>query len=183
MRPVRLLGREGNIKGQNVSVFINNIYSEHEKYILLEVEVPASSEKIGHRIADVEVSYGNMLTRGTDKLSRTVCVSFSDSKELVTSNTNADVMVDVVELIATERNELAVKLRDEGKIDKAEQVLVDNEAYLGFNFGMLRSSKKAGKLKEYEQKQEEDRQNLRGSDWGVQRKRMRQTQTSNRQQQ
>jgi Ca-activated chloride channel family protein len=37
MRPVRILGREGNIKGRTITMDIQNIYSQHEKYAIVYV--------------------------------------------------------------------------------------------------------------------------------------------------
>jgi Ca-activated chloride channel family protein len=44
MRPVRILGREGQIKDRTVTLDIQNIYSNHEKFAILEVELPAHQE-------------------------------------------------------------------------------------------------------------------------------------------
>ena len=41
VRPVRLIGRQGVIRGNNVEVEINQLYGGQEKFALLEVEVPA----------------------------------------------------------------------------------------------------------------------------------------------
>src|SRR5438045_7713149 len=40
MRPIRLLGREGDIVGNTVRTRIGQLGSEQEKFVLLEVEVP-----------------------------------------------------------------------------------------------------------------------------------------------
>jgi Ca-activated chloride channel family protein len=42
---------------------------------------------------------------------------------------DTEVMVAVVEQIANEKNQLAVELRDEGRIEEAQQVLIANTAY------------------------------------------------------
>ena len=83
-------------------------------------------------------------------------------------------MADVVEMIATLQNELAIELRDEGKIDDAQKVLMSNESYLRENFEKYPSRK----LKAYAEQQSEDRMGLeKDEDWRVQRKRMRQEQS------
>ena len=43
IRPVRALGREADISGQRVTATLNQLYSEQEKYVLIEVEVPAGA--------------------------------------------------------------------------------------------------------------------------------------------
>jgi len=179
IRPVRLLGREGKINGQNVEVFINQLYSEHKKFIILEVEVPATAKCVSRKIAAVDVSYGNLKTHKTDKLSSRVRVRFSDSKKIVEEKTNCDVMADVVELIATERNELALESRDEGKVKEARRMLAENEEYLKANSVRYKSPA----LKDYAGQQIEDRENMDEESWGKQRKIMREAQFQRRRQQ
>jgi len=179
VRPVRLLGRDGEIKGRNVCVFINQLYSGHEKYILLEVEVAAATAKETRKIASVNVRYDNLQTHDSDKLSTELSARFSSSKQLVDKKTNHKVMVDVVEQIATERNELAVTLRDQGKIDKAREVLGDNAGYLNSNAAKYNSKK----LKDFGMQNEADAMNLDEQNWTRQRKSMRYEQSSRKRQQ
>jgi len=179
IRPVRLLGREGKINGQNVEVFINQLYSEHEKFIMLEVEVPATAKDTNRKIAEVDVSYGNLKTHTTDKLKRKVEAAFSNSKGLIEQRANRKVMANVIELIATERNELALELRDKGRTQEACRLLSTNEAYLNDNFARYKSPK----LKKYAEQQKEDRDNMDAQNWHRQRKIMREIQFDNRSQQ
>ena len=173
IRPIRLLGRQGRIDGQNVEVFINQLYSKHEKFIMLEVEVPKTSCEYGkRRIAAVDVSYSNLKTDMIDKLYSHINVSFSFSEELIERRTNHDVMADVVELIATERNELALKLRDEGKMKQACELLLDNEFYLKDNAFRYNSQK----LNKYAEQQREDISNMDEANWTRGRKIMRKRQ-------
>jgi Ca-activated chloride channel family protein len=179
IRPVRLLGRQGRIEGQNVEVFISQLYSKHEKFIMLQVEVPGTTSGHERKIAAVNVSYSNLKTHTTDRLCRQVEVDFSNSEELIERQTNHDVMADVVELIATERNELALKLRDKGKMKQACELLTANGAYLERN-GILYDSQK---LKKYAEQQREDRNNMDEANWKRQRKIMREQQFKNKSQQ
>ena len=43
IRPVRVLGREAEIDGQRVIVSLNQLYSDSEKYVIMEVEIPAGT--------------------------------------------------------------------------------------------------------------------------------------------
>jgi Ca-activated chloride channel family protein len=130
IRPIRLLGRDGDIHGQTVSVFINHLYSKHEKFILLEVEVPAGEMKETRKLAKVTVNYGNLQTKTQDKLSSELEIKFTKDSKMVEQRINGKVMVDVVELLAVEQNELALKLRDQGKVKEAQQVLINNALFL-----------------------------------------------------
>jgi Ca-activated chloride channel family protein len=130
MRPVRILGREGQIKDRTVTLEIQNIYSNHEKYAILEVELPAHVEGKIRELACVRVNYLDMQTDTSQKVGGVVDVRFSSSKEDVKKNLNKRVTADVVELLAVERNEMAMKLRDQGKTEEARRKLNDNVIYL-----------------------------------------------------
>ncbi|MFC1795459.1 hypothetical protein ACFL3Q_17965, partial [Planctomycetota bacterium] len=93
--------------------------------------------------------------------------------------TNHNVMADVIELIATERNELALKLRDKGEMKQACELLFENEAYLKDNAVRYDSQK----LKKYAEQQREDRDNMDEENWARQRKIMREQQFNNKSQQ
>ncbi|MBN1816732.1 MAG: VWA domain-containing protein [Sedimentisphaerales bacterium] len=178
IRPVRLLGREGKIDGQDVSVFINQIYSNHERYVILEVEMPASPDGRICQLAEVKVRYDNMRTRLTDRLSCELQVRFSNSAARVEEHINQVVMADVIRQIATERNELAVTLRDQGKVEEARQMLEMNTKYLYENAVRYNCEQ----LRDYGMANEYDAQNLDEMNWGRQRKIMRSVQSDNRRQ-
>ena len=146
---------------------------------MLEVEVPGTAGGDKRNIAAVNVSYSNLKTHTTDRFSSQVEVNFSNSEELIEKQTNHDVMADVIELIATERNELALKLRDKGEMKQACELLVENEAYLKDNAVRYDSQK----LKKYAEQQREDRYNMDEANWSRQRKIMREHQFYNKSQQ
>jgi Ca-activated chloride channel homolog len=130
IRPVRVMGNRAEINGQQVVTSLAQLYSEQEKFVVLEVEVPASPEGKVRDVAQVSVDYDNMLTHRTDRLSGKASVNFSSSDAVVSSNVNADVLEAGVLLFANERNKLATVLRDKGDIDAARQLLLSNADYL-----------------------------------------------------
>ena len=126
IRPVRLLGREGDIKGQKVTVLINQILSAQEKYVVLEVEVPAGKTDTSRPVADVKVSYANMKTKVTDELASKVAVRFSESDDAVTTKVNKPVMAQCITLVANDNNKKALALRDAGRNEEAIKLLTRN---------------------------------------------------------
>lgn len=119
IRPVRVLGRESDIHGQDVTVSMNQLYAKQEKYVLLEVEIPEGAADTDAPVADVKLAYGNAVTKADDVItSHSVARRVSDAS-LVTASTNKAVLVEVAKLIATEKEALAVKLNDEGKHEEA----------------------------------------------------------------
>lgn len=179
VRPVRVLGREAEINGQQVIVQLNQLYREQEKYVMLEVELPPTKAGQTRQIAQVDVSYANMETKTTDRLSSTVSVNFDVSDEVVQAKTNAAVMTECVLQIANDRNRLATALRDKGDVEGARKVLKDNADYLAKNADKYKSAKlqqraadNSGQSKQLDEKE-----------WAANRKRMRESQHADEMQQ
>ncbi len=172
VRPVRVLGRDAEIHGRRVIVKFNQLYSQQEKYVILEVEVPPTNAAKTREIARVDVSYANMETKTTDRLSSTVGVNFDASEEVVTKKTNAEVMAECVLQIANYSNMLATTLRDRGEVEKARQTLIDNGAYLRYNGERYGSAK----LMDRYRWNVEQSKRLGDKEWAASRKQMRQFQ-------
>lgn len=172
IRPVRVLNMDSEINGQTVIVTMNQLYSEQEKYILLEVEVPAAKAGQSREIAEVKVSYANMQTQTTDRLSSSVSANFSDSKAVVEKNLNVKVCTACVLQLANERNILATSLRDRGDVDGARRVLLGNSKYLEENALRYKSPVLSSRSKD----NVSQALNLDAAKWAKNRKLMRQLQ-------
>ena len=169
IRPVRVLGREAEINGQQVTVKLNQLYSDQEKYVMLEVETSPSASAGEVEIARVSTSYANMITRDTDELRATISAQITDSEEIVQENIVAEPMVAAVEQQGILNEEKAIALRDEGKVAEAEQVLKDNAAYFEHNAGIYGDDKLLGGA----EASREAADMLGDRDWNQQRKAMR----------
>ncbi len=170
VRPVRVLGREAEIAGNSVRIDLNQIYGGREKYIMLEVEVPPGSAGEVRDLASVDASYLNLQTQQRDHLSERVQVAFSARPEAVRSQTNKAVMKDAVEQVVNVKSKEAVRLRDEGKVEQAQEVLRQNA-------DILRESADAyaaPELEAYAGEMDEDAKRLEDrGDWNRQRKSLR----------
>lgn len=124
--PVRLLGRDGSISGNTVTVKLNQLYSNQEKYVLLEV-IPAKGRNAQAKpLADVNVRYANLSTKQVDTFNEKVAVRYSQSAKEVSSAQVDEVLVDSAIQKAALENERAVQLMDEGKMVEAKEVLSQN---------------------------------------------------------
>ncbi len=179
IRPVRVLGREAEITGSTVRVQISQLNAGQEKYVLLEVEVPATKTRKTRTVATATVTYANMMTRATDTLSATTSVRFTDAAGEIERGINRDVTIAVVTQIAVERNKLAVELRDKGRIEEANATLTFNAGYLSLNASKFDSVA----LKSYAEQNTVDANNLDDANWKRQRKDMRYMQRSSEAQQ
>jgi len=179
IRPVRVLAREADIQEKEITIKLNQLYSEQEKYILVELEIPATPTNTERQIASVTVAYRNMDTNTNEHLTNTIAATFTNSAQIVTEKTNATVMTAVIEQLAVEKNQLAIKLRDEGQIEQAKAILLDNATYLAEEAAKY-DSKKLETLKELNI---EDSKNLDEDNWGTRRKSMRREQYKSQNQQ
>lgn len=139
IRPVRTIGRSGDIAGQTVTTSLNQIYADQMKYLIVELEVPPRPEGIVMPVATVELAYADMHTNNMTRISGEAKVAYTASADRVKQETNNDVMVSVVQQIGAENNRLAMRLRDEGKLEEGKRVLEENVAYLNSNAIVLNS--------------------------------------------
>ena len=92
IRPVRVLGNEADINGQQVVTRLAQIYSRQNKHIVIEVEVPATENGSNLQLANVSVEYTNMKTHQKDRLSGNTEVKFSMSAAEVEKSLNGKVL-------------------------------------------------------------------------------------------
>ncbi len=169
IRPVRVLGRQATFDGRQVIVRLNQLYSEQETFILLECEIPP--QQAGATMAGalaVEVSYFNMKLKRTQSLRGSISLKFSDSEEIVQKSVDPSVMAAVVEQIAVDNSERAMRYRDRGMIEEARKLLNENKAYVLSNAIRFKSKR----LKKLAEEQQEALQQLDSPTWLKHRKRL-----------
>ena len=167
--PLRLLGREAEIYGNKVYTTIGQLYSNQEKYVLIELDVPPFRAGSRVDIASVRINYNNLETKQTESLASGTQVSFTRSRNEVEQNKDKETLVEAVKQIATETSEQAIRLRDEGRVEEAQQLLEENTEYLYQEARELESEELQGMGLMNEQDAEviEDE-----TDWSANRKRM-----------
>jgi Ca-activated chloride channel family protein len=169
---VRSINRPAQIHGHTAILSLNQLYQRQEKYLLLELEIPAGQAGTPQQLGQVEVSYANIYSGKLGRAVRPIEVRYTGKPGDVERATDSTVMVAAVEAIATDNNRLALQLRDQGKVEDARRVLIQNSAYLRDNAEKLN----APKLHRYGDANETDAKNLDDDRWNRQRKVMRKTQ-------
>ena len=176
IRPIRVLGRQAEIIGQEVHVKLNQLSSNQEKFVMLEVEVPPGVAGETQDLASVDVSYLDLRAKRRDSLQKTVSVNFSKEREKVKKAVNQPVMDSAAEQVINRLSKEAVELRDQGKLEAAKDHLKHGMDSLK---GNLRSSGAASSPR-LEALEEEVRQDVDELDddrnWNKKRKSMRQRQ-------
>lgn len=138
VRPVQVLGREAEINGSAVILNMNQLYSDQEKFIILEVEINAAERDSTSEIASAEVSYANMQTHVTDTLSSRLSVRFSVDKQKIGQSTDHKTLASCISIKASIANSRAIQLRDEGKIQEARAILTSNGLMLNDQMGNVK---------------------------------------------
>lgn len=179
VRPVRVLGRDAWITGSRVTAKLSQLYAAQEKYVMLEIELPARSVGQSIDVASVTVDYLDLASRDRQQLVARRSVRTTYSTTDVSRESDARVMEDATLLVATEQNKLAVTLRDQGKMKEAKRILLDNVSSLKDAAVRYKSKK----LKDYGARNTDDADNLAGPQWKSQRKKMRRYEHMNEMQQ
>ena len=130
VKPVRLLGREGKIKGNDITVKMNQLYSNQEKYVLLEVIPLIGKENEKKPLADVVISYDNLQTGKKDNLKDQIDIAYSKSEQRVKQAVQEEIVVDSVIQKTNIENEKAIKLLDEGNKAEASRIIQQNAIML-----------------------------------------------------
>lgn len=189
-KPKRVLGREADISGSRITLKLNQLQVDNERYVVVELEAPTSRTSASDsEVATVEVDYLNLESGARSAAKTGVKARFSDDAKEAEASVNKGVMSQVTEQVATENSERAVELRDKGDVTAAKKVLEDNAAYLNRQKGTLSSgaaaapSSSISTLDKLEEKNREAAANIEGESWEKTRKVMRQDQHKSKVQQ
>ena len=171
IKPIRLLGRRAEVRGQTIRVKLNQLYGAQSKHLIIEAELDEAHEEGDQPFAKVTIDYRSLQNKSRETLSANTKINFTKNKKRVAKAVNKRVMSDVIEQIAIERNEQAVNLRDKGDVKRAKILLQNNAAYLAKEAQNLGGSF-APKLKDLAKKNKADAENLTGEKWRASRKEM-----------
>jgi Ca-activated chloride channel family protein len=177
--PLRVLGRDADIVGRSVSVSMSQLYGNQEKYVMLEVELPAGRAGQTFPVADVEVRYGDLVTRSDARLAGIATVAYTDSSSVVQERADKSALVEVVRQVAAEASEKAVELRDQGRVEEARDLLQKNAGYLASQADEL----DAPALQAAGEAAIRAAENLDDESWNAERKKMRSEQYATQNQQ
>jgi Ca-activated chloride channel family protein len=123
IRPVSIIGREGQVTGQEMEVRINHLYGKNEKYALFELDIPQNKHGVTQKIARVYVEYVDPYTKEYSSQEKIVSVRFDKRRRKVEKNINKDVVKAITLTRTSELKEVAIKLADEGEYKEAAKVL------------------------------------------------------------
>jgi Ca-activated chloride channel family protein len=115
-RPISIVGREGEISGQSMTVTIGKIYGKNDKYALFEVQAPAGPTGRSLDVAEVSVEYVDPYTNETIADSRRVSLAYQQDERLVEEKTNREIVKEFALTRNSEFKREAVALADRGDV-------------------------------------------------------------------
>jgi Ca-activated chloride channel family protein len=139
VRPLRIIGRDGQIRDRQVEIRMNQLYGGQEKYALIEVEIPAGKAGQSVDLGKVRCRYENALTSRPEKSTASARASFSGRMDEVRQAASKEVQQSVVENEMAVARDEALTLYNEGhkakaaqKLRQSSKSLEEKNAALGF---------------------------------------------------
>jgi Ca-activated chloride channel family protein len=132
VRVVRSLSRDGTIDGNRAQFHMNQVYAATEHYVLMELE---ADKDLGQRLGNGEQELGivkvayTLPGKGIRETQDThIRARLGATEEEVKAGADKTVGEAVVEQVTRGRTQEAILLRDAGKIDEANKLLMQNAA-------------------------------------------------------
>ena len=169
VRPLRVFGHKASIKGRSVKVKFNQVYAKQQKYIIVELEVPATKHGRKIALANVKTSYLDLKSKKRTSVSRPLHLDADNSRQRAKGSLNNKVMSAAIEYIGIQNSRRAIKLRDAGKPKLAAKELKRNAAWLNKNASRYKSEK----LRSYAAEQKKAAGAVSSPAWNKTRKMMR----------
>jgi len=123
VKPLRIIGRDGRIRGRRVELGLNQLYGNQEKYVLVELELPPGKEGRTMEVARVNVTYEDPVTRKFETTSAHGMAAFSRDRQQVEKSANVSVQKDVQLNYSAIAQEQAIDFADQGQTDAAYKEL------------------------------------------------------------
>lgn len=123
VRPIRIIGREGEIRGQRVEIGMNQLYGGQAKYALIEVAVPSTKADEVRELALARCRYENAITSRPEKSEGRAQARFSQDLDAVRESVNRKVQEEFNDNVMAAARDEALTLYNEGKREEAAQRL------------------------------------------------------------
>ena len=127
---IRTLGRKGSIKGNTLTFDIKHLYNGQDLFTLLEVEVPATQANSTRNLANVTLTYNNLLSQKQERSLDNVSVSFSHSDEEVIASIDKQTQSDVAEYNNAMVLAQNIQYMDQGQREQAMDNIESNIVHL-----------------------------------------------------
>lgn len=123
VRPLRVIGRDGNIGNQRAEVRMNQLYGGREQFALIVVQVEPGHEAESRELARAELSYLTQAGASRIQLKKDVNIAFTGDIKVVRAQANHQVQTDYSLNRLAEVKEAVIRLNDQGRAKEAQREL------------------------------------------------------------
>jgi len=124
IRVIRPIGREAECHGREVSFSLNQLYGGQEKFLLVEVEVPAAKENVIRTVAKARARFAETSGGAVRELVAEGQVRTTRNEALVKREANLKLQADYANNVIAEAKTQAVALADAGRQQEAAAVML-----------------------------------------------------------
>ncbi|MDQ8185994.1 VWA domain-containing protein [Pelagicoccus sp. SDUM812002] len=121
--PIRIIGREGQIQGNRVTLNIKHLYAGQEKFALIEMRNPGGRANTTQEIATISTRYQDIDSDQTYAVQQIATTTFAPTPEQKEKSVNIDVQRQVVYNYVAIAQDEAVALADQGDLPAATATL------------------------------------------------------------
>ena len=165
-------GRPADIVGQTVTAAFAKIHGQRQHFFVVELEFdPSVNGEAARSVADVDVSYRDLLRNRTAEQKVNIAVQFTKREADVEARANPKIAAELGLLNADAATERALQLRDAGDIEGASRVLSESSAKLA---AVAHKSKDTRLTKKINQQRNTAEQVKQPENWNIERKAMKQ---------
>lgn len=130
VRVIRSIGREAECRDGEAEFSLNQLYGGQEKYLLLEVEVPAGRAGSEQTLATATARYADTDGKAQRELQAETRVTYTKDEARVKSSANLTVQTDYAYNRIAEAKDEAIALNDAGRRQEAAATLAATSASL-----------------------------------------------------
>ena len=123
VRVIRSIGREAECHGSRVTFGLNQLYGGQEKYLLVEVEVPATKENVVSTLAQACARFMDAVGGEAQELRAEGQVRYTRDEAVVNREANRQLQTDYAVNRIAEAKSQAIALNDAGRKDEAAAVM------------------------------------------------------------
>ena len=131
VRVIRSIGREAECRDRQVTFGLNQLYGGQEKFLLVEVEVPAAKADEVRTLARAQASFTDATGESRQELRAEGRVRYTRDETLVKREANLKVQTEYAANAVAEAKSQAIALADAGRTDEAARVMRESSVQLG----------------------------------------------------
>lgn len=146
VRPVRVLGRPADVVGNTVIAPFAKVYARRQHYFVVELEVDPGAAGSARQLAEVEVTFRDLLRDVADRHTRVATAHFTGRSAEVESRANPAIIAELRLIDDNLADQQALALLKRGDAPAARAILEKSAASLEETFRATRDARLRGRI-------------------------------------